>query len=191
MTETTSDDELICFLDHTAAQQIDLRAPNVRIVSVPQSVAPTTAASANGNRSPRDMLRLTGAVRREHVDVFFSPSVYTYFPLPPAQPAVVAVHDAIAHRYPTLTLPSRRARLFWWAKVKLALWQARLVITVSDFAKQELVSVLGIPESRIRVTGEAAASVYRPSDSPAEALEPSTKRSWSSICASSFSLWSK
>jgi len=168
MTETTSDDELVCFVDHTTAQQIDLRAPNVRIVSVPQSVAPTIAASANGNRSPRDMLRLTGAVRREHVDVFFSPSVYTYFPLPPAQRAVVAVHDAIAHRHPTLTLPSRRARLFWWAKVKLALWQARLVITVSDFAKRELVSALGIPESRIRVTGEAPASVYRPTDSPAE-----------------------
>ena len=75
--------------------------------------------------------------------MFFSPSVYTYFPLPPGLRAVVCVHDCIAERFPELTLPSRRARLFWSAKVKLALWQARLVLTVSPYSARDLERVLG------------------------------------------------
>lgn len=65
------------------------------------------------------MLRLTRAVWRDRVDVFFSPYVYTCFPLPPAVPAVptvVAVHDTIAEGFSRLTFPSSRARLFWRVK---------------------------------------------------------------------------
>jgi alpha-1,3-rhamnosyl/mannosyltransferase len=121
------------------------------------------------------MLRFTRAVARERLDVFFSPSVYTYFPLPPGLPAVVTVHDAIAERFPTLTLPSRRARLFWRSKVRLAIWQSTLVLTVSEFSADELATVLRIPRSRIRITLEAAASAYRPSDS-SEAIESAASR---------------
>ncbi|MBK8005443.1 MAG: glycosyltransferase [Gemmatimonadetes bacterium] len=110
------------------------------------------------------MLRLTRAVWRSAPDVFFSPSVYTYFPLPPGQRAVVTVHDAIAERFPELTLPSPRARLFWRLKVGLALRQARLVLTVSDFAAGEIAEVLGIQKGRIRVTSEAPAAEYAPSE---------------------------
>ncbi|MBK8005221.1 MAG: hypothetical protein IPK12_15160 [Gemmatimonadetes bacterium] len=134
MAALSPDDEFICFLDPVAAQGFDLAGPNVRPVIVPMGVAPTAAAAADGYRAPLDMLRLTRAVWRERPDVFFSPSVYTYFPLPPGQRAVVTVHDAIAERFPELTLPSPRARLFWRLKVGLALRQARLVLTVSDFA---------------------------------------------------------
>ena len=84
------------------------------------SFFPILVATAAGLQSvPRDMLRLTRATGREPLDVFFSPSVYTYFPLPPRLPAVVTIHDAIAERFPHLTLPSARARLFWKLKVKL------------------------------------------------------------------------
>jgi len=113
------------------------------------------------------MLRLTRAVAGQRLDVFFSPSVYTYFPLPPGLPAVVTIHDTIAERFPELTLPSRRARLFWRAKVKLALWQARLVLTVSDYAAGELVEVLRIPRGRIRVASEAPAVAYLAPPDPA------------------------
>ena len=89
--------EFVYFLDARAADTFDLKAPNLRAVLVKQSRSPTEAASADGNRSPVDMLRLTGAVWRERLDVFFSPSVYTYFPLPSSR------------RWSRCTMPSRSA----------------------------------------------------------------------------------
>ncbi len=159
----------VCFIDGAVERQWDLVAPNVTVVRVPQSVAPTDAASADGNRGPADILRFTRAVWGETLDVFFSPSVYTYFPLPPGLPAIVTVHDAIAERFPELTLPSGRARLFWKAKVWLALTQCRIVLTVSDYAARELVDVLGVARSRLRVAVEAPAAIYTPS-APADVL---------------------
>lgn len=161
-------DEFICFADDRAADLFDLHAPNVRLVRVSQRVSPTQAAASDGSRSPADMLRLTRAVWRERLSVFFSPSVYTYFPLPPGLAAVVTVHDAIADRFPELTLPSWKARLFWRAKVSLALAQARLVLTVSDFAAREIAEVLHVAPARIRVAVEAPAAAYRPSECPAD-----------------------
>src|SRR6476619_3906307 len=105
--------EFVCFVDDRAARCFDLTGKGVRMVVVPQSASPTTAASAAGSRSVGDMWRMTRAVARERLDVFFSPSVYTYFPLPPSLAAVITFHDAIADRFPELTLPSSRARLFW------------------------------------------------------------------------------
>lgn len=156
-------DEFVCFVDAVAAERLGPLAGNVRPVIVQQSAAPTQAASADGRRSVPDMLRFTRAVARERLDVFFSPSVYTYFPLPPGLASVPTLHDTIAERFPQLTLPSRKARLFWRAKVRLAIWQSRLVLTVSEFSARDLTRVLGIPKDRIRVTVEAPADAYKPS----------------------------
>lgn len=153
----------VFFADERAAQRFTITAPNVRLVRVAQSVSPTQAAAADGNRSPWDMLRLTRAVHGERLDVFFSPSVYSYFPLPPGLRCVVTLHDAIAERYPELTLPSRKARWFWRAKVRLALAQSRLVLTVSQFSARELSAVLKIAPSRLRVALEAPPPQYSPS----------------------------
>jgi glycosyltransferase involved in cell wall biosynthesis len=168
MVPLAPEDEFVCFADERAAEAFDLRAANVRVVPVHQGVSPTLAAAADGSRSPWDMLRLTRAVVWERLDVFFSPSVYTYFPLPPGLASVVTVHDAIADRFPELTLPSPRARLFWRLKVALALRQSRIVLTVSDFAAKEIESVLRVDRRRIRVAVEAPAEAYRPSESAAD-----------------------
>jgi len=160
-----SADEFVCFVDPVVAEQFDLKRDNVRLVRVEQSVAPSRAASAEGYRSVPDMLRFSRAVSRARLDVFFSPSVYTYFPLPPGLPAVVTVHDAIAERFPRLTLPSRRAELFWRAKVKLAIWQAKLVLTVSEYSARDLTTVLKVAPRRVRVATEAPSAAYRPSES--------------------------
>ena len=159
MVELGGPDELVFFLDAAARDAFDLDgAPGVEVVDVVQRVAPTQAAAADGHRSPADMLRFGRAVHRGHVDVFLSPTVYTYFPLPPRLPAVVGVHDTIAERHPELTLPTTRARLFWNAKVRLALRQARLVMTVSEFSAGEIAEVLRVRPDRIRVVGEAPAT---------------------------------
>ena len=156
--------EFLCIGDPESLAAFDLRAPNLRRVPVVLGAPPAVAASADGHRSPTDMLRLTRAVWRESPDVFFCPSVYSYFPLPPGLRAVVTVHDAIAERFPELTLPSARARLFWRLKVRLALFQARIVLTVSDFAAREIAEVLHVAPARIRVAVEAPAAEYRPSE---------------------------
>lgn len=156
-----------CFVDAAAKARFDLAAANVSTIEVAQSVSPTQAAAADGNRSPVDMLRLTRAVAAHPSDVFFSPSVYTYFPLPPGIRSVVTIHDAIAERFPALTLPSTKARLFWKAKVQLAVWQATTILTVSDFAASEIETVIGVPRARLRVAVEAPSPHYRRVDDPA------------------------
>lgn len=171
MAQGAPHDEFVLFADAATLQSVGARAANVRLTAVPQSTPATLAASASGNRSPADMLRMTAAVARARLDVFFSPSVYTYFPLPPRLRAVVTIHDAIAERFPALTVPSRRARLFWNAKVRLARLQARLVLTVSDYSARQLASVLGVPPGRIRVCSEAPSPAYQPASSPARVEE--------------------
>lgn len=159
------DDEFLLYLDEPSIGGFEIEAPNGRRILVPQSAAPTRAAASSAYRSPLDLLRFTRALWRERPDVFFSPSVYTYFPVPPGVPTVVAVHDTIPERHPELTLPTWRDRLFWRAKVGLALHQARLIVTVSEFAAREIREVLRVDPARIRVVYEGPASVYRPSDS--------------------------
>ena len=175
MAEIAADDTFLCFADRRAAERFGLSAPNVELIEVPLKASPTAAAAAEGYRSPVDMLRLTRAVWRSAPDVFFSPSVYTYFPLPPGMRAVVTVHDTIAERYPALTLPTRRDRLFWKLKVGLALKQARFILTVSDFAAREITAMLGVAPARLRVAVEAPARAFQKSDSPEREAEAAAR----------------
>ena len=161
-------DEFVLFGDEQTAARIDLRGANVRIASVTLRVPPWRAAAAGGRRSISDMLRLTRAVSREKLDVFFSPSVYAYYPLPPGLATVVCIHDAIANRYPELTFPTRRDRLYWDLKVWLAIRQTRLVLTVSEYAAGELTAAMGLTRERIRISGEAPANSFRPIEHPHE-----------------------
>lgn len=158
-------DRFICFSDGTTSGFLPRDFPNVEIVSVELDDVPTEV-DASRSRSLSDLLRLTREVWSRRPDVFFFPSVYTYFPLPPGQPALVGVHDTIAERHPALTLPSRRARWFWRAKVALALRQADLVLTVSRFAAEQIAEILGVSADVIRVAEEAPSDCYSPSESP-------------------------
>ena len=161
MARCAPDVQFVCFLDPKSAACFELRAQNVSQVVVQTTAAPSDAASATGSRSLADMLRMSRAVVRKRIDVFFSPSVYTYFPLPPRLRAIVTVHDAIAERFPELTLPSPRARLFWRIKTWLALRQARRILTVSSYAAREVARAHGIPLEKIAVVMEAPAPAYR------------------------------
>ena len=165
--------EFLCVGDAAAFAAFPLQAPNVRSIVVPQGVSPTEAASADGYRSIGDMWRLARATAALKPDVFFSPSVYTYYPLRPAQRALITIHDAIVERFPELTLPSARARLFWRLKVGLAVRQATLVLSVSDYAAEQVASAHGLPASRLRVAVEAPADAYHPA--PAEDVARATR----------------
>ena len=160
--------EFVCFLDELSAAGFGLKAPNLTTVVVDQGTPLTLATASSSRRTVRDMLRFTGAVRRAGLDAFLSPSVYGYFPLPPGLPAVVTVHDTLAQRFPKLALPTWKDRWSWRAKVRLAKMQARLFLTVSDYAAREVSAHLGVPADRLRVTLEGVSQVFRPSRSEAE-----------------------
>src|SRR5688572_31685286 len=106
MTAVAPQDEFICFLDAASSQRFSLHAENLTTILVETRHAPSQAASHEGRRSIRDVLAMTRAVSHERLDAFFFPSVYTWFPLFPPLPAVVTIHDAIAERFPELTLPT-------------------------------------------------------------------------------------
>lgn len=147
------------FLDqHTPDDQVP---DGVEVIRVPTRVPASVGASASGFRSPADMLRMSRAMRRASLDVLFFPSVYTFVPVLRRTPTLVGIHDVIAERYPGLVFSSARARLFWRAKVALALRQASLVLTVSAHARDGIVRMLGVPPARIRVTSEAPSSPFR------------------------------
>ncbi len=151
-----------CFGDAAAFAALPLTAPNVRLIEVSLGAPPMDAAAADGRRALPDLWRLSRAVARDAPDVFFSPSVYSYFPLPPGLRAVVTVHDAIAERFPAMTLPSWQSRLAWRLKVWVAIRQARLILTVSDYAAAEVARAHRLPMSRLRVAVEAPADGYLP-----------------------------
>jgi alpha-1,3-rhamnosyl/mannosyltransferase len=102
-------------------------------------------------------------VARHDLDAFFFPSVYTWFPLFPPVRSVVTLHDAIPERFPGLTLPTRRGRVLWGLKVRLALSQASRVLTVSNFAARDIERTLGVSHERIAVATEAPARAFGPS----------------------------
>jgi glycosyltransferase involved in cell wall biosynthesis len=155
-------DRFICFVDAASAGRLPSYHTNVREVFVGTSENASRAASSSGYRSPRDMLAMTRAVTHEPLDVFFSPSVYTYFPLPPGLAALVTIHDAIAERFPELTFSTPRARIFWKAKVQLALMQASRILTVSDYAAADIARVHRVPRHRIDIAVEAPSAAFGP-----------------------------
>jgi len=151
----------VFFMDSLAASATDF--PDMveqKIVDLAES--PTRAASADGRRRVRDMLKMGLAVSRERLDIFFYPSVYTYYPIFSSAKKIVAVHDVIAEKYPELVFKSRKNRFFWDAKTWLAVRQADLVLTVSRFSQQGISQHFGIPESEIRVVTEGAGKSFYP-----------------------------
>ncbi len=162
--------EYVLFLDSFAYESFSLEGP-FRPVRVELSSPVTEAASSEGRRSVADLLRMMRAVQRERLDLVFFSSVYSYFPVVPRRPVLVCIHDTIPERDPKLHFATWRQAAFWWAKVRLAVTQARLVLTVSEYSKRCLAEVLKIPVSRIRVVYEAASPVFRKL-APAPPKEP-------------------
>jgi glycosyltransferase involved in cell wall biosynthesis len=160
--------EYSVFLDAEAYAAFHLR-DRFRPVLVSTSQSVDGAARADGHRSLADMWRMSYAVMRTPVDVFFFSSVFCYFPLIRRAPTVLGVHDTIADKNPQFSFASRRQHLFWQAKVKLALAQADTVLTVSEYSKQCIERVLGIPSRRIRVLYEAASPCFRRMETQAAA----------------------
>ena len=128
---------------------------------IPLSRAPSAAAAADSSRSVRDLLRLTRAVRRDRLDAFLFPSVYTYFPVV-GVPTLVGIHDTILDDLPELTVPSLRARTASRLKQTVAVRRAARLFTVSEASRDALSHRLGVRRERLGVVGEAPDPVFAP-----------------------------
>ncbi len=164
MFASPKDHEFYLFIDHEPdPQMID---PRVRVIRVRTSRTVTESAVASSSRSVGDIWAFRRAVADQPLDVMFFPAVYSWFPVRRGLPTVVTLHDAIAEHYPKLVFPDLRGRLFWSLKVRLAIKQARKIVTVSEAAKEEIVSHIGIDRERIDVVSEAAEARFRPVADP-------------------------
>lgn len=109
-----------------------------------------------------DAARQHGA-RLMHVP-YFAPPARTY-----GIPTIVTVHDVI-----NLRLPEYRATPAAQGYSQIVTRRARAaqaIITVSEHAKADIVELLGVPESCVRVIREAAAPRYRPVTDPRRLAE--------------------
>jgi len=157
--------EYVFFMDSFTAAQSTF-PPGVVQVVIDISESPTQAASADGRRGLRDMITMGRRVSREPLDIFFYPSVYTYYPIFNSCKKIVAIHDVIAEQYPQLIFRSRKNRLFWNLKTWLAVRQADLVLTVSRFSQQGIAEHFRISRQHIRVVSEGSADSFGPVHDP-------------------------
>jgi glycosyltransferase involved in cell wall biosynthesis len=159
--------EYVIFLDSGADRsEAWLKPFEPRFVNT--RVATAEAARSDGRRSVGDLLRMSLAAARERFDVFFFPSVYSYFPLLRPVPTLVGVHDTIAENFPRHAFASRTQERFWRAKVRMALWQADRCLTVSEHARRSIERVYSYPSTRMDVAYEAAADIFQASGDPRE-----------------------
>lgn len=131
--------------------------------SVPEGVDVIVADPAKGTSvaGRRQMHRASVGLK---CDVFFYPTVFSFYPLFNRVPKVVVIHDTIPERFPDLIFQTRLNRILWNAKMALAKMQATRFITCSSSSVDDLHEILGIDPGKIDVSTMAAAPVFRKID---------------------------
>ena len=107
---------------------------------------------------------LPRAAARARVDVLHCPTYRA--PLRSSVPLVVTVHDVAAYRHPETF--NRWTRTVVPLLVPRVLAAARVVIAVSEFTRRELVELLRVPESKIRVVPNAVDAPFEPDGAAAD-----------------------
>ncbi len=104
--------------------------------------------------------------KRLGLDLIHSPDFIP--PLHNKIPSVITIHDLAFLLYPQfVTAASAR----YYGQVEEAVKHARRIIAVSHSTKNDIIELLGAPESKIDVIHEAAAPIFRPlSEESARAL---------------------
>lgn len=151
--------EYLFFVDQDTAAANHFPEP-ATIVVAPTQQSPMAAASAEGRRSLKDVWALTQQVRKHPVDLFFFPAVFSYFPVVNRTKVLVTIHDVIADHHPETVFSNKKLKLFWQAKERLAVRQADLILTVSDYSKQQIVEYFKLPETRVRAITEGPSRIF-------------------------------
>ena len=140
--------------------------PAAEILSARTGRGLNEAAVGSEARSPAYFLQMGRLAKSVPYDVFFFPTLYSYFPLLQRSPCVVCYHDATAERFPELLFPTRRNHWLWRAKTALAHLQTTRAMTVSETSAADLETIHKFPKERIDVVTEAADDAFRVIDDP-------------------------
>jgi len=151
--------EYLFFIDSESAESDEFPS-NVKTIIAQTEVSSMEAASASGRRSVKDLWSMSREVLHHKIDLFFFPAVYSYFPVFNRTKIIVTVHDVIADHHPELVFPNSKLKMFWKLKQNIAIRQAHLILTVSEYSKREIIGYFKLPESKVRVVSEAARSVF-------------------------------
>jgi glycosyltransferase involved in cell wall biosynthesis len=154
--------EFTLVLDSGAAAASDL--PDTPRVEVPTLTAVVSAATAGGSRSIRDMWRMSRALTGFDAVIF--PTNYSFVPVARGPFVVVVIHDALPEKMPQMVLGSRRARLLWNLKNRIACMRANQLATVSEASARELRAHLPVNGGRIAVLTEGVGRVFTATPSP-------------------------
>lgn len=133
--------------------------------SAPAGVAVVRFNRRQGNASTRtlaELLKLTWTLSRIPVNAWFFPSPLTFVPVVSRARSIMTIHDTIPWLYPHLIFSNRAQQLAWRMKLMLAIRQSARVITVSNHARESLVSYFGMAASSISVINEAPAAAFKP-----------------------------
>lgn len=154
------------FLDSETARHCEDLPGSDRVsrIVVQTSQAATHGASASAHRTLRDLWMMGQAVRQfsHDLDLFYFPSVYTFFPLRSPPKIVVTIHDMIPKHYPDLMFPHWHNELLWRLKVRWAVWQADLIVTGSATARGDIISAFRIAEDVVKVVPNAVSIAFHP-----------------------------
>src|SRR2546428_11128237 len=83
--------------------------------------------------------------------------------------SMVEACDAHCRNAPHPIFQSRRSRLFWHLKCRLALRHAARIVTVSEASKQGLMRTFNLSANRVCVLPEAPSAVFSPRDCKSDA----------------------
>jgi glycosyltransferase involved in cell wall biosynthesis len=158
--ELDKTNEYLFFIDADTSESETIPS-QVKKIEVQTEASQLKAASANGRRSVKDLWAMSREVYRNKVDIFFFPAVYSYFPILNRTKVIVTIHDVIADNNPELVFPNSKSKIFWKIKQNVAVRQSDLILTVSDYSKQEISKYFNLPATRLRVISEGARSVFK------------------------------
>lgn len=144
----------------------ELLPPGAEVRSARTSRGLNQSAVGSSARSPAYSLQMARLASSVPYDVFFFPTLYSYFPLLQRKACVVCYHDATAERFPELLFPTRMNYWLWRAKTALARIQTTRAMTVSETSAADLETIHHFAKDRIDVVTEAADDAFRVIDDP-------------------------
>ena len=140
--------------------------PGATVRSASTSRGLNQAAVGSSARSPAYFVKMGRLARSVDYDVFFFPTLYSYFPLLQRKPCVVCYHDATAERFPELLFPTKANHWLWRAKTALAHTQTTRAMTVSGTSAADLETIHKFAREKIDIVTEAADEAFRVIDDP-------------------------
>jgi glycosyltransferase involved in cell wall biosynthesis len=155
---------LACWSRQPAAAAHDIILHADRALDLPAGLIGSGGASIATRLVPGsrgvlwEQMAFRRAARREAADVVFGPAYSG--PVLTRLPLVIALHDVSFCAHPEWfgAREGRRRRWLAWASAR----RARVVLTLSEFSRQEIVRTLGVPADKILVTHLSAGGWFDP-----------------------------